>query len=161
MKARGKTTVVLAMLGIFAAGTVIGGFGTTAWRRHARSHLTAREYSERHFQHMVDYLQLTDEQADRVRPMMAEFAEQIRAVRRESFGDVRAIFDEMNAQLEAELTPEQLAKHHEFLEKQRARFERAARRRGDDRRPPDEIPPPADDSTPNVSGTDSSSSGNE
>jgi hypothetical protein len=161
MNSRAKITVVLAMLGIFVAGTVVGGFGTTAWRRHARSQLTAREFSERHFQHVVDYLELTDEQVERVRPMMAEFADQIRAVRRESFGEVREVFREMNAHLEAELTPEQLVKHHEFLEKQRARFDRAAKRRGDDRRSGNGAASPGGNEAAGGSEIDPGASGND
>lgn len=134
--------IILAMVGIFVAGAVVGGLATDAWRKHTRARFTAREFSERHFQRMVDYLELTDEQVERIRPMMTEFADQIKGVRRESFGEIREIFDQMNSHLVAELTPEQLVLHRQMMDRMRARFERAAKRRGDDWHPPGDRPPP-------------------
>lgn len=130
MKQRSRAKVVLTIFGIFMAGAVAGSFATDAWQRHERSRFTARDFSERHFQRMVDYLELTDEQVDRIRPTMSNFAEQIRLVRSESFEEVRGIFTEMNVHLVAELSPEQLIRHRKMMEELRTRFERASKRRG-------------------------------
>lgn len=129
MSQRSRTRIVLTMLGIFVAGAVVGIFANDAWRRHERSKFTARDFSERHFQRMADYLELTDEQVERIRPMMTDFAEQIRLVRSESFEEVKGIFTQMNTHLVAELSPEQLIRHRKMMEEVRARFDRASKRR--------------------------------
>jgi len=121
----------LAMAGIFIAGAVAGGFVSITWQRNQAQQIDAREFTERHLRRVAHVLELSEEQVDRIRPiLMSEFADRIREVRTRSFNEMGQILREMNRRFEAELTPEQLEKHREFQEQMRERFQRETDRRG-------------------------------
>lgn len=158
----GAVKVGLAMAGIFVAGAVAGGFSGAAYERH-RAEQVAERRAERisaqkviddRYKALVKELQLTAEQEDCIKPVMYEFVEELRAARRKAFAEVNAVVAEMNARIETELTPSQLAKFREIQEKHekhRQRMEEELRRRASnpdqqkDQKP--EVPAPA--SAPN------------
>lgn len=129
----------LALVGIFLAGAVAGGIAGMAWQKRQAQHIDAREFTERHLRRVTRALDLSDQQVERIRPiLLGEYTDRIREVRARSFNEMGQILREMNRRFEAELTPEQLVKHREFHERMRERFQREADRRdrrgNDDRR---------------------------
>jgi len=119
----GSVKTVLAMAGIFLAGSVAGGFVSVAWVRTTSMPQwgTVDQFADRHLGKMIKDLGLTEEQVSRVKPIVKEMAEQLRPVRRRALDDAREIFGNMYSRIEAELTPEQVKLLRTSLEEKRSR----------------------------------------
>jgi hypothetical protein len=125
----GVVKALLALTGIFVAGAVTGGVSGVAWERHQAHKLCEKEVAERQLSRLEASLELTAQQIDCMRPIMSEFAERVRIARRNAMADVAEVWREINAQLERELTPHQLAKFRKIQAQDEAHMSREAERR--------------------------------
>lgn len=124
---------LLALTGIFVAGVVTGGVSGVAWERHHARVLSEQEMAERQLQRLEASLKLTAQQVECMRPVMCEFAERIRTARRNAFADVAQVWREINAELERELTPHQLAKFRKIQALDLEHWEKEQERRCPDK----------------------------
>lgn len=133
----------LIFTGVFLAGAVCGGFVSL---RVAKMMVDRDRGPDRFMTSMLnrysDRLQLTDEQREAIRPLIEEMIEQIRKARRDTAQSIQAI----EAQIAAELTPQQIELLAEFQREQREKWNRLMEKReqelrggpkaGDGGRPP-------------------------
>lgn len=149
---KGTCKVVLALVGIFLAGGVAGGFGGVAWERHRMmKRFDAGSFVEGSLLRFEEELRLTSEQMDRIRPIMVNFAEQMRTARRKAFAEIVQMRNDIDARIEAVLTPGQLVQFREMQRRDRERWDKVIRRRAPHpgkpafERPPGPPPPPLDE----------------
>lgn len=114
---------MLALVGIFLAGAIVGGVATRAWICRKAPRPSAQEIAERHLQRLVDELALTPAQVERIRPVIGAFEAEIREARQRAFTGIREIIREMNERIEAELTPAQREAFSQMCQREFARFE--------------------------------------
>ena len=139
--------VVLAFIGIFAAGLLVGGLVTL---RVVKNLAPARMGSPEQFgpQLMKRYtakLELTPEQQDKINPLIMRAGEELRQMRRATWTNSQAVIDRVEAEISAQLTPEQKTKFEQMHLEQRDRMKRFLEeraRRLKDGRGPDAGPPP-------------------
>ncbi|MEZ5275919.1 MAG: hypothetical protein R3F07_06030 [Opitutaceae bacterium] len=121
MSSTEKFKITLYLVAIFLVGCVAGGFAALALKRPpGPPNIT--NLTDRQMQRMTSELALSEEQAEAIRPIVAQISEEIRVVRRESMAQFARIYDEMVQRIEAELTPEQAAL---FRVREKERRERA------------------------------------
>jgi len=144
--------VVLAFVGIFAAGLVVGGMATL---RILKQFAPARTSSAEQFEpqlmkRFVGKLDLTKEQEAKIKPIIARAAEELHQIRKTTWTTSQAVMDRASAEVGAVLTPEQKVKFEQIRAEQRERVKRAfgerLRRAKDERRPgeaPPQPPPPS------------------
>ncbi len=125
----GALKALLALTGIFIAGAVTGGVSGVAWERHQARHVSEQEFADHQLRRLEASLKLTAEQVECMRPVMCEFAERVRVARRNALADVAEVWREINAQLERELTPHQLAKFREIQARDEAHWDLEQQRR--------------------------------
>ncbi len=156
--------LVLLLAGIFAAGAVTGSFVTVRMgRQMMQKHIAPPDQmGPMRFKLLVDKLELTPEQQEKLRPIVMRNMEEMGRVRMNSLAEARRIAERMNKDITAVLTPEQKAKFDEMNRKMRERFQRFLRDRpfgpgglrpGPDRPPGGMPPPPAEqpkDKSPEV-----------
>jgi Spy/CpxP family protein refolding chaperone len=93
----------------------------------------------RQMERIAGEVQLTPEQKERIRPIIAANIDQLIKLRRQAID----ILDQMGKQIAAELTPEQRAKYERILQERReARELHGARHRADRPPPGGDGPPP-------------------
>lgn len=140
--------VVLAFAGIFVAGLVVGGLITL---RFFANNPPPRMGSPEQFgptlmRRFTSKLDLTEQQQEKIRPLIAKAGEELHQIRRTTWASSKAIIDRVEAEIAAELTPEQKTKFDQMLAEQRDRMKRITeerqRRQRDGRRPEDGPPPP-------------------
>jgi hypothetical protein len=149
----GAAKALWAMVGIFLAGGVVGGLAGNAWARHKAVRISAQEFVDRQLKKRVDQLELTDEQISRIKPIMKDHEESIRASRRRSFQEISHIWRDMNARIEHELAPEQLEKFRLIQKQELERFERQVQsrsRRPDEPAAPAATPPSSNETPPST-----------
>jgi Spy/CpxP family protein refolding chaperone len=151
----------LVLIAIFATGAVSGGLVAF---RIARKNLPRPPLPEvwgaRQFEHFAKVLSLTPPQRQVIEPLMKKNIEELARLRRQAFRTSEDIFERMDADIAAQLTPEQ-----------RTRFEKIVKERREERRQlhdrggrggheppppggsPGGPPPPAPDATPKPTGT--------
>ncbi len=134
----------LVLIAIFAAGTTGGWLvARHAARRSARHLLPPEGWAAREIERVADEVQLTPEQKERIKPIVAANIDEMMRLRRQALD----IADRMEKQIAAELTPEQRTKYEQILQERRAARKQAhdlrdARHQADDA-PPGGGPPPA------------------
>ncbi|HWA88225.1 MAG TPA: hypothetical protein VG710_18505 [Opitutus sp.] len=133
--------VIVAFIGVFVAGGIFGAALTLRWAEHAhRGHRPAIPEL-----HMMDRLNselsLTPDQQKRIAPIVSRAETETRRLRRESVQSFRAVMEQANVQIAAELTPEQRTKLDDMRKRFRERIERL-RARDPDRQKT--TPPPPD-----------------
>ncbi|MFI5357884.1 MAG: hypothetical protein ACHQ4G_11165 [Opitutales bacterium] len=153
--------VILAFLGVFVAGAVFGGFVSLRWGRglferggfHGPAAID--QFAPMIMRRLTTKLELSQEQTDKIRPIVKTAEEKLRQMRHDNFAASIAVAEQMNSQVAAILTPEQNAKLETMrkemqerwrLERQRRNAERAHREEtGDGDHPPAEpaAQPPA------------------
>ena len=140
--------VIVAFVGIFAAGLVVGGLVTL---RVVKSLDPARLGSPEQFgpqmlKRFADKLELTPDQEEKIKPLISRAAEELHQMRRTSWVNSQAVIDRLDSDISAELTPAQKTKFEQLRAEQRERIRRFTeernRRMKDNRRLGDRPPPP-------------------
>jgi len=140
--------VILAFIGIFVAGLVVGGLVTL---RVVKALTPPRLASPEQFgpqlmKRFTDDLALTPAQQEQIKPLIARAAEELHQMRRTTMQNSQAIIDRTESDIAAVLTPEQRAKFEQMRAEQRDRirrfFEERNRRQKDQRRPAAPPAPP-------------------
>jgi uncharacterized membrane protein len=152
-----KLKVSLFILGIFACGVVVGGFGARRLAPPARGPAGAEGFGPQMMRRLTDELDLSVAQKVEIEPVIKHAGEQLRDLRRESMRQSGAVIEAMDSAISARLTEEQREKFVVLKEAQRARMkvimeERLRRRAEGERerereREPGRMPPggpPAD-----------------
>ncbi len=127
--------LILAFVAVFLAGAatgflVAGHFGPAIffYRLHSRS------IAEHMKQHLRSELKLTPEQVNQISPIVDRATSRLEAKREETGREVRAIFDQMHAQITPLLTAEQRTRLEQMEQRHRQMM------RGHRFHPP--LPPP-------------------
>ncbi len=138
-------TKILAGLVIFVSGLVAGYFGA----RHLgdRGHLAllrgdGHRFVDMAMRRLSGELDLSDEQREKLRPIVTETAGKLAALRREQEPRIQAIIDASIESTKSVLTPEQFKKFEEIQERLKKR------RQAFDRFGPPPPPPPGQDGFP-------------
>ena len=142
---------ILAFTGIFIAGAVFGGFLTLRFypqpepaARTARPLPTSLDQiTPQILRRLAHRLELTEEQKEKIRPIIAEADREMRRLRQEGFRATMTVSKQMYAQLARELTPEQAEKLEQMQREMRERVLEDRQRRWGERPPmPGERPTP-------------------
>jgi hypothetical protein len=163
--------VSLMIVGIFACGVVVGGFGAKRFIQQQPPRPAvgggADNFGPNILRRLTAELELTEQQRAAIEPIISGAGERLRTLRQESMRESGAVIEAMNAAVTAELTPAQKEKFAVLKEAQKARmkafFEERQRRRteggerdrdrergrgGEPRRPPPERVSPPDEAAP-------------
>lgn len=121
-------TAYAAVLSVFLLGVLVGGFGMhvlDAHRWFAPEHAGSGPMKRGDFaQHLVDALELSDEQAVEIRAILKESHTEAMALRDEVTPRIRGQIDATAARIEAVLTPDQAAEFRVMTERHRRHAER-------------------------------------
>lgn len=149
----------LLIVGIFACGVVVGGFGAKRFIHPARPPGGGSDgFGPSVFRRLTSELELTEQQRAAIEPIIKKAGDELRQLRQESMKQSGAVIEAMNTALNAELTPAQREKFTVLKETQKARMktlmEERQRRRSENgggeregdpsRRPPESGPRPPD-----------------
>jgi Spy/CpxP family protein refolding chaperone len=163
--------VILAFVGIFAAGIVTGGlitFRFTPKRGEWRSqqnpaqrgqagnvNRSQLQFGPQLLSRLTEQLELTEEQRKAIKPIETRTTEELRRLRRETQHNTELIIESMQDDISKELTPEQRVKFDEMIVKARERIKkfiqeqeqqwrqrRESKESGGPNRPRDGQPPP-------------------
>ena len=117
--------VILAFLGVFLAGAVFGGFISL---RVARSHdfrpSAMDKFTPMLLHRFSDRLELTTEQLEKIRTIVAATEAELRRLRSSGFKETVAVAENMNEQIAKVLTPAQVIKLDELKREMRERWRR-------------------------------------
>lgn len=135
--------VILAFTGIFLAGAVFGGFLSQRFFSQsepsapaARKILTPLErLTPQILGRLAQRLELTDEQKEKIRPIIAEADREMRRLRHDGFKATMTVSRQMYAQVARELTPEQADKLEQMQQEMRERIMQDRQRRWGERPP--------------------------
>ena len=145
--------IVLVLLGIFIAGGVTGAFVTLRVGRHLIANRPGPEqWARNHLERLVKRLDLKPEQAEVIRPIVNRHMEELSRLRNEQMTESRKVFEQMQQEISAQLTPEQRTKLEKFNKEMRERAKKFIQeRKNRPREPragepgkPDGTPPPPD-----------------
>jgi Spy/CpxP family protein refolding chaperone len=114
--------VVLAFTAVFLAGAIFGGLlamraGPRLAQRRGAPALPAMPPAV--LRHMADRLELTNEQKEKIRPLVDRAEDEIRQLRQISIKQTGLILRRLQQTLAVELTPEQCKKLEKIQERQR------------------------------------------
>jgi uncharacterized membrane protein len=117
--------MVLVLAGIFLAGGVTGAF---VFMRFGHQWMARRpgpeQWAPNHLKRLVERLELKPEQAELIRPIVRRNMDELNRVRTESMAETRSIFQRMEQEISAQLTPEQRAKFEQMNKEFRERAKR-------------------------------------
>lgn len=142
---------ILAFAGIFVAGAVFGGFLTLRFYPQSEPAAPAVRKSPTPLERvtpqilgrLAQRLELTDEQKEKIRPIIAEADREMRRLRHDGFRATLTVSKEMYARVARELTAEQAAILEQMQQEMRERIMQDRQRRWGERPPmPGERPPP-------------------
>lgn len=125
--------VVLAFTGIFLAGILVGSLVTLRWGVN-RSHRGpgGDQMGRELMQRLIDKLELTADQQEKIRPIVDRTADELRELRRTTMRTSAAALARMHGEVAPLLTPAQQTKLNEMEAKQKERWERL-KRNGEER----------------------------
>ncbi len=129
----------LLLAGIFLAGVVAGGCLTMRFGRHFLPRRPSLEQQgPDRLKLLTEKLNLTPEQQEKLRPILHRDMQDLARIRNSSMTESRRIFEHMDQDVAAELTPEQKPKFDEMIRERRDRFQRFLREHppGTRERPP-------------------------
>jgi Skp family chaperone for outer membrane proteins len=112
-----------ALFGIFVGGAITGGFIAARYIRPVTHERAAEQFARQQFHRIVEQLNLTAAQKEKIRPVLTDASHQIQARRREILG----IIDQMDDALRAQLTDEQREKYDHWRTRQREKDKQAQR----------------------------------
>ncbi|HET7536188.1 MAG TPA: hypothetical protein VFJ90_07025 [Candidatus Didemnitutus sp.] len=136
--------LVLLLTGIFAAGLVAGSFGSMRFARYFDPKRPApEEWGTNRLKSLKEQLDLTAAQVEQLRPIMKRDTDELRRVRESSMKDTQRIFQRMEQDIAAILTPEQKTKFDDMNREARERMQKFLkdRRPGWSSHPPGGEPP--------------------
>ena len=107
--------VILAFLGVFVCGAVVGGVVTFRFGRQAVQKKAAEHIGLQQWRRMGDQMELTAEQREKIRPLVVRAAQDRQAALKQA----QVFNDRLVEDVEAILTPEQRAKFQELRKRQR------------------------------------------
>ena len=108
---------------IFVAGCVTGGVLTVAITKRVMARRTAaNNFGAVVVQHYQKQLELTPEQVDKLKPVFARAAAELRSSRSNMMTEAMLAMRQMNEDIARELTPEQQARFEKMKERNRARL---------------------------------------
>lgn len=99
--------VILSMMAIFAAGVITGGFLVIKIARQASYRNSPEGWAPLAFSDYKRRLKLTPEQIEKIKPILDQAAQDIRAARMNSWQDFGQIIRRANDEVTPLLTPEQ------------------------------------------------------
>jgi len=139
--------LILLLVGIFLAGGVAGSFLTIRFGRNWLADRAApAQWAEGHIRKLAERLELRPEQIEQLKPIIRRNMEDLGRLRTESVAASRAVFERMEKEIAATLTPEQRVKFEEYSREKRERMHKLMQKRAEDDRPkgerPGEGPPP-------------------
>lgn len=156
--------VSLFIVGIFACGVVVGGFGARRFIPHSRPPGGGGPdgFGPSVMRRLTSELELSEQQRVAIEPLIKHASDELRVLRQESMKQGGAVIEAMNTAVAAELTPEQREKFTVLKDAQKARMkalmeERQRRRsaeggdrdsREPGRRSPENSGPPGPDGPP-------------
>lgn len=139
--------VIFAFVGVFLAGGVFGGFVSLRLVKHhletarRRGPVAMEQFSPQIFKRLSDRLELTDEQKEKLRPIIRQADADLRRLRQTGTRDAMAVAERMHGEVAALLTPAQMEKQEKLKQEMRERWAKDRQfRRGE--RPTGERPPP-------------------
>ena len=149
MNGRLKWTLGIAFLVVFAAGAMTGSFVGARYlegqrKKHVRM-MSRHEgaVAERMRRHLLQELELTPEQAEKVVPIIDATAARLQTIRTETANRVRSTMEEAGREMSPHLTPEQQIKMQQLRERHQGRLRmRRFHRQRPDRLPRAEPPGP-------------------
>ena len=107
--------VILAFLGVFVCGAVVGGVVTFRFGRQAVQKKAAEHIGLQQWRKMGEQMELTAEQREKIRPLVVRAAQDRQAALKQA----QMFNDRLVEDVEALLTPEQRAKFQELRKRQR------------------------------------------
>lgn len=115
--------IILSLVAIFIVGFVSGGVTTLAITKRAMARRAAiNNLGPAVAQHYARQLDLTPEQVEKLKPIFARAAADIRSSRSNMMMQVMLTMREMNEEVARELTPEQRAEFEKMKERNRSRL---------------------------------------
>lgn len=114
--------VSLFILGIFACGVVVGGFGARRFAPPPRPPGGSEGFGPHVMRRLTSELSLSDAQRTAIGPIIQRAGDELRELRRESMRQTGAVIETMDAAVLAELSPEQREKFVVLKEAQKARM---------------------------------------
>ncbi len=147
-----KTKLVIGLLLVFILGALCGALGMGFYVKHQADSFVDRKPGKRadfFFERLSSQLDLTEEQKPRIKEIMRDMEESMRAFRERNFPELQKTFEHHQQLILQELTEEQRKKFdalHKRMGRRRPFFGRHGPPRGPfgDRKPPMEPPPPPD-----------------
>jgi len=98
---------VLVFVGVFLAGGATGEFVSLRARNAVPAGPSAQQWAEWRLARLQSALDLSDEQKERIRPLLQDAGEDLSAVRNRTAAEARQILARMLDEIGGELTPEQ------------------------------------------------------
>jgi len=119
--------LVLLLLGIFVAGGVTGAFvalrvGHEMINKHPGS---PDQWAPNHLKRLAERLKLEPEQVEQLRPIVRRNMEELNRLRDSSMAETKVIFERMEREISAKLTPEQRTLFEQLNKEMRERAKRA------------------------------------
>lgn len=142
--------VILAFLGIFIAGGVVGGLLALRFvRPDGPPRIPPEQFALQIMKRTTGQLDLTSEQKEKIFPLVTKTAVDLHRLRRDTITTTTTILDTLHKQVAEILTPAQRERFKQLLiEREAERARRFPNDRGPDRRRPDKdkdgqpLPPP-------------------
>jgi Spy/CpxP family protein refolding chaperone len=125
----GRTKLILALVGIFLAGTIAGAaimFGVG--RRVQQVRATPEQWTPLMLERMTGELALTPEQRDVLKPILQRGTDEVRLLRQASMRQTVEILARVEREVGEHLTPEQKQRYDQLREERRERFRRITER---------------------------------
>jgi Spy/CpxP family protein refolding chaperone len=112
--------ILLSLVAIFLVGAVTGGLLTLQVVKHEiRKRTDPQTWATTTLKQFQQRLELSPEQADKLRPIFDQRAEDLKQIRNNTVRDLLLIVQETNEQVDRELTPEQQAKFDQLKQELR------------------------------------------
>jgi NCAIR mutase (PurE)-related protein len=102
--------LVLAFVGIFAAGAVTGGAIAARSIQRVSQERALEQFAQFHFRKLAEHVTLTQDQKERIRPVMMKAGKDVQEHRRE----ISRLLEKMEADVMAELSPEQRSQYEQM-----------------------------------------------
>jgi len=114
--------LVLLLVGIFLAGGVSGAF---VMMRMGRNLIAGRpmpdQWAPMHLKRLTEKLELTPQQTEELRPIVKSHMEELTRLRTQSMAETKVVFEQMQREIAAKLTPEQQVKFDQMNKEMRER----------------------------------------
>lgn len=127
--------IVLVLAGIFIAGSISGAFLAKQYARELWGRRAGPDqWAPNHLKRLVDNLDLPNEQAEQIRPIVRRHMLELSKLREKQVGETNVIFERMQREVSEQLTPEQRTKYEQMIKDAREKLKKQAQDRAN--RPP-------------------------